>query len=110
MRAPPSARISPRLPRGSSEGLLIPLDDALPAGRLEAAAQRTRVVGGGEGADHGAVIGALVAQLHFVDQRLAAAELGRVLGLQTAERGLRLGFATLRRQLHGIAAAGCCRW
>ena len=65
-----------------------------------------RLIGGGEGADHGAVIGALGAQIHFVDRRLPAAELVGVFGLQAAERGLRVGFAALRRHLHGIAAGG----
>src|SRR5450759_636040 len=89
MRVPSSARISPRLPQGSSCGALIPLDDALAAGSFEAAAQRARLIGVAEGADHGAVVGALFAQIDLVDQRLFAAELAGVFALQAAERSLR---------------------
>ena len=99
MRVPPSARISPRPPHGSSFGLLIPLDEALPAGRLEARAQFCSLVGGGKGPDHGPVIRPLGAQIDFVDQRLSAAELAGELCLQGAEGRLGLGFAALRRHL-----------
>src|SRR5665647_97596 len=108
MRVPPSARISPR-PGPGQVCLLILLDDAAAAGSLQAAAQLAGLAATGEGPDHGAEIDALGAEIDPVDQRLLAAELARILGLQAVERGLRVGLATLRRDLHRVAAAGCCR-
>src|SRR5450759_4421788 len=104
MRVPPSARISLRLPQGSSFGRSIPLDDALSAGSLEAAAQLARLIGVAEGADHGAVVDALGSQIGLADHGLTAAELIWELALQAAERGLRVGFAALRRYLHRVTA------
>src|SRR3954463_15785413 len=103
MRVKALARISLRRLRGSSAPPLIPLDDALPAGRLQAGAKLAGIFGRHR-PDHGAVIDALGAKIHVADQRLLAAELARVLGLEAAERRLRLSFAALRRNLHRVAA------
>src|SRR6476620_5998400 len=99
MRAPPSVRISPRTSQGSSVGLLIPLDEALSAGCLEARAQLACLAGIGKGSNHGAVVGALGAQVGFVDRGLPTAKLVRELGLKAAERRLSLTLAALRRNL-----------
>src|SRR6476646_10878320 len=115
MRAPPSARISPRSPHGSSLGLLIPLDEALTASGLEARTQFGRLIGIGEGPDHGPVERPLRTQIDCVDLRLAAAELAGELCLQGSEGRLGLGFAALRGHLDiaarpaGGGAAGS-RW
>ncbi len=79
MRAPPSARISPRTSQGSSFGLLIPLDEALSAGSLEARAQLACLGGIGKGPNHGAIIGALGAQVDLMDRGLTTAKLVREL-------------------------------
>ena len=95
MRAPPLARISPRTSQGSSFGLLIPLDEALSAGCLEARAQLACLAGIGKRSNHGAVIGALCAQIDLVDSGLPTAKLIRELGLQAAESRLSLTLAAL---------------
>src|SRR5450755_2119552 len=111
MRVPPSTRISPRQRQGSSFRPLIPLDNTVAAGGLEAAAQLAGLIGTAEGAGHGAEIGAFFPEFDPADHRLAAAKLGGEFALRTSERGLRLGFATLRGNLHIAAgpAAGCRR-
>src|SRR6478736_6913676 len=111
MRAPSSARISPRTSQGSSFGLLIPLDEALPAGCLEARAQLACLAGIGKGPNHGAVVSALGAQIGLLDRRLPTSELVRELGLQAAERRLSLTLAALRGNLDIAArpAARCRR-
>ena len=48
---------------------LIPLDDALPAGTFQFAAELGRLFGGSERADHGAVIDPLVAEIGALDDR-----------------------------------------
>jgi|SoimicMinimDraft_1059729.scaffolds.fasta_scaffold45245_1 hypothetical protein len=95
MRAPPLARISPRTSQGSSFGLLIPLDEALSAGCLEARAQLACLAAIGKRSNHGAVIGALGAQIDLVDSGLPTAKLIRELGLQAAESRLSLTLAAL---------------
>ena len=99
MRVAPSARISPRSPHGSSLGLLIPLDEALTASGLEARTQLGRLIGVGEGPNHGPVKRPLRAQIDFVDLGLAATELAGELCLQRSEGRLGLGFAALRGHL-----------
>lgn len=103
MRVPPSARISPRTSQGSSFGLLIPLDEALPAGCLEARAQLACLAGIGKGPNHGAVIGALGAKVGLMDRGLPTAKLIWELGLKAAERRLSLTLAALRGDLNVIA-------
>ena len=111
MRAPPSARISPRTSQGSSFGLLILLDEALPAGCLEACAQLACLAGASKGPNHGTVIGAFGAQVRLMDRGLPTAQLVRELGLQAAERRLGLTLAALRGNLDIAArpAARCRR-
>src|SRR4029079_7756862 len=99
MRAPPSARISPRTSQGSSFGLLIPLDEALSAGCLEARAQLACLAGIGKGAHHGAIEGPRGAQVAFVDRGLRPAKRVGELGLKAAERRLSFTLAALRRNL-----------
>src|SRR6185295_8199880 len=99
MRVPPSARISPRTSQGSSFGLLIPLDEALSAGGLEARAQLACLGGIGKGPNHGAVIGALGTQIDLTDRGWPTAKLIRELGLQAAECRLSLTLAALRGNL-----------
>ena len=103
MRALPSARISPRTSQGSSFGLLIPLDEALSTGRLEARAQLACLASICKGANHGAVIGALGAQIDLMDSGLPTAKLIRELGLKATERRLSLTLAALRGDLDVIA-------
>src|SRR5882724_6941120 len=50
-------------------GPLIPLDDALPAGSLEATAELRSLIGRAERPNHGAVVNALVAEISALDQR-----------------------------------------
>ena len=95
MRVPPSARISPRTSQGSSFGLLIPLDEALSAGRLEARAQLACLAGIRKGPNHGAVIGAFGAQVDLADRGLSTAKLIRKLALKASKRRLSLTLAAL---------------
>src|SRR6185437_1748100 len=53
---------------------LIPLDDALAAGALQAAAELRGLLGGGERPHHGAVIDALFAEIGPFDDRLMRSE------------------------------------
>src|SRR3978361_1828156 len=87
----------------------IPLDDALPAGGLQIAAELRGFVLGAERADHGAVIDALVAQIRPLDQRRAGTEHGREFTLKRLIGGLRVGLVLLRRHLHDIAATAASR-
>src|SRR5579862_3216516 len=105
MRVKALARISPRPRQGSSERPLNPLDDALPAGSLEARAHLARLFRAAEGANHGTEVDAFGAEIDPVDHRLLAAELAREFRLEAAECGLCIGFAPLRGDLHGVAAA-----
>src|ERR1700692_4709073 len=93
---------APRAERRTS----ILLNDALAAGGLQAAAELVGIARGSERPHHGAVIDTLGAEIGASHDRLAVTELARELGLQVAERGLRVGFAPLRGDLHHIAAAG----
>src|SRR6185437_6910023 len=99
MRAPPSARISPRRTAGSRRGALIPLDEAASAGGFQAGAELDRVRLRREGTDHGAVVGALGAELDLVHEHAATAEHAAVFALQSAVGRLRLGLAPLRGDL-----------
>ncbi len=87
--------ISPLTAQGSRKRPLIPLDDALPAGSFQAAAQLRRFIRGPERTDHGTVINAPVAKVGTLDQRRAGSEHRRILALQGPERGLRVGLAAL---------------
>src|ERR1700712_6034992 len=92
-------------PAGRSRKLrLIPLDDALAAGRLQAATQLGGLVGCPERTDHGAVVDALFAEIGAFDERAARSQHRRELALQGPERGLRVSFVTLRGHLHDITA------
>src|SRR3954451_2167906 len=97
--------ISPRPAGGSRKPRLIPLDDALAAGRLQAAAQLGGLVRGREGTNHGTVVDPLFAEIGPFDKRAAGSQNGRELALQGPEGGLRVGFVTLRGYLHHITAA-----
>ena len=59
--------ISPRSPRGSRKRPLIALDEALPAGSFQVAAELRGFVPGAERADHGAVNDALFAEIGALD-------------------------------------------
>src|SRR6478609_4978704 len=75
-------RIRPLLALGSRKRPLIPLDDALPAGSFQVAAELGGLVGGPERTDHGAVIDALVAKVGALDHRRTRTEHGRIFALQ----------------------------
>src|SRR4051794_14041416 len=82
------APIRPRRPQGSRKRPLIPLDDALPAGSFQVAAELLGFVGAAERTDHGAVVDALFTQIGALDQRRPRSEHGRILGLQGPVGGL----------------------
>src|SRR4029079_3020744 len=111
MRAPSSARISRHTSQGSSFGLLIPLDEALPAGCLEARAQLACLAGIGKGPNPGAGVSPLGSEMGLLNRTLPTSELVRELGLQAAERRLSLTLAALRGNLDIAArpAARCPR-
>src|SRR4030088_392867 len=98
--------ISPRVAQGSRKRPLIPLDDALTAGRLQAAAELGGFIGRPEGADHGAVVDALVAEVGALDQGCSRSQHGRDLALQRLVGGLGVGLVALRGDLHQVSAAG----
>src|SRR5450631_868518 len=98
--------ISPLKTQGSRKPRLIPLDDALSAGRLQTAAELGCLVGRPERPDHGAVVDALVAEIGALDHRAARSQHGRELALQGPERGLGVGFVALRGYLDQVVAAG----
>src|SRR6267142_6285404 len=89
-----------------SDFALILLDDALPAGTFQIAAELGRLFGGSERADHGAVIDPLVAEIGAFDDRRTGPQRGRKLVLQRAVGGLRVGLVLLRGDLNQITAAG----
>src|ERR1700692_1946053 len=62
--------IRPRAACGSRKRPLIPLDDALPAGRLQTAAELRRLLGTPERAYHRAGVDALFAEVGPLDQRV----------------------------------------
>jgi len=93
------------------------LYEAAAAGGFQIRAQFCGLICRGEWTHHSAKEDALGAEVGAADDRRTAAEQVRIFGLQAAERGLRFLFATLRRNLNGIAAAcryrrygrrGCC--
>ena len=86
--------------------MLIPLDEALTAGRLKARTELPCLAGVSEGSDHRPVKSSLGSKVDLVDLRLTPSKLVRVLGLQAPEGGLSLGFTSLRRNLHEIAGTG----
>src|SRR5258707_14113884 len=67
------------------------LDDALPAGSLEAAAELRRFIRRRERANHGAVVHALFAEVGALDHRLPRSQHRWELALQGPERTLRIG-------------------
>src|SRR3974390_3652439 len=107
MRGPASAPISLRPPQGSTrlrEGPLVPLDDALAAGRLQVAAELGSFVRRTEGADQGPVVNAFFAEIGALDQRGVGPEHRGVLGLQSLVGRLGVGFAPLGSDLYEISA------
>src|ERR1700720_2032672 len=76
--------ISPLKAQGSRKRPLIPLDDALPAGSFQAAAELLGLVRCPEWANHGAVIDALFTEVGALDDRRARSEHRRVFALQGA--------------------------
>src|SRR6478752_3064389 len=99
-----SRPISPLAAWGSRKAPLIPLDDALAAGRLQAAAELGGFVRGPERTNHGAVVDALLAQIGALDDGAARSQNRRELALQGPERGLGVGFVPLRGDLDEVAA------
>ena len=85
---------------------LILLDNALPPGTFQIAAELGRLFGGSERADHGAVIDPLVAEIGALDDRRTGCQRGRKLVLQRAVGDLRVGLVLLRGDLNQITAAG----
>src|SRR5258705_5257158 len=85
---------------------LILLDNALPPGTFQIAAELGRLFGGSERADHGAVIDALGAEIGALDDRRTGPQRGGKLVLQRAIGGLHVGLVLLRRDLNQIIAAG----
>src|SRR5258708_11074002 len=102
-------RITPRLSRGSRKPPLIPLDDALPAGGFQAAAELRGFVGRSERPHHGAVIDPFVAEIGTLDHRRARSEYRRELALQSPIGSLGVGLVLLRRDLNHVSAAACGR-
>src|SRR5215217_231429 len=94
-----SARLSPRLPEGSSCGYLIPLDDALAASSLEIITEFVGLVRGAERADLGAIERSLPAHIRTSDHCAAVLQLIRKLGLQGLVGRLGVSLALLRRNL-----------
>src|SRR5215211_6373035 len=99
--------ISPRSNEGSRKRPLIPLDDALPAGRFEAAAKLRGFVGRAERTYHGAIKNALVAEVGTFDQRRARSQHRRELALKGPVGSLGVGFVPLRGDLNHVPAAAC---
>src|SRR5262245_3397972 len=83
--------------------------EALAAGGLVAGAELARLLRRGERPHHGPVDNPFAAQVGTANDGLPVAELIGELGLQAAERGLRLTLALLRRELHDEAARGASR-
>src|SRR5262245_16943371 len=102
---PSSARLSAPIHAGSSSVGLILLDNAGAALRLQTIAKLHRFFARGERADLRAEEGALAADVLAADDRLAVAEQVRELRLHGAERGFRLVFRPLRRELHEMAGS-----
>src|ERR1700694_6116386 len=90
---------------GSRKRPLIPLDDALPASRLQTAPELRRFIGRPERSHHGAVIDALVAEVSTLDQRRTRSQHRRELALQRLIGGLGVGLVTLRGDLNHVSAA-----
>src|SRR5580698_10515242 len=78
----------PRGQQGSRKRPLIPLDDALPAGGLQAAAELRGFVGRAERADHVAVIDTSFAKISALADWRARSQHGRELALQRPEGSL----------------------
>src|ERR1700730_14304003 len=101
--------ISPQAARGSRKRPLIPLDDALPAGSFQVAAELLGLVRCPERANHGAVIDALVAEIGALDDRRTRCQHGWVFALQGPIGGLRVGLVLLRGDLDQVSAAAARR-
>src|ERR1700756_3369624 len=100
MRAPPSARISPRLRRGSRLRPLISLDETLSTSGFQAGADLSRLGLVGIGTHHRAVVDAFGAKIDLVDEHRLAAEGTGVLALEGAVGGLGVRLRPLRGGLH----------
>src|SRR6185295_839718 len=81
-------------------------DQALAAGGLVVGAELLRLRGARERADIGAIDHALRAEVSAPDDGAPIAQFVRELGLERAERRLRLALGLLRGELHEIAAGG----
>src|SRR5229473_4141792 len=97
--------ISPLTTQGSRKRPLIPLDDALPTGSLQVAAELRRFIGRAERTDHGAVVDALVAEVGALDQRRARSQHRWELALQRPIGGLGVVLVFLRGDLNQVSAA-----
>src|SRR5438876_12400152 len=105
MRVCSSGPISPLTTEGPRKRRSIPLDDALTASRLQAAAELRRFVGRAERTYHRSVVDALVAEIGPLDQRAARSQYRRKLALQRPIGGLGVGLVSLRGNLDQISAA-----
>ena len=110
---PTSSKKAPRPKAGAElcilEGVvrrnLILLYEAAATGGFQVRAQFRGLIHRGEWTHHRPKEDAMGAEVEAADDRRTAAEQVRIFGLQVVERGLRFLFATLRRNLNGIAAA-----
>ena len=103
-RAPANASASGADPMRS-----ILLYETVAAGGFEVRAQFCGLVRRGEWPHHCTEEDAFGAEISAADDRRTAGEQVRIFGLQVAERRLRFLFASLRRNLDGIATACRCR-
>src|SRR6476620_1013536 len=101
--------IRPLRAPGSRKPPLIPLDEALSAGRFQAAADLSSLLGRAERAGEGAVVDALLAEVDPFHQRRVRSEHARELALQRPVRSLCVGLVLLRGDLNQIATAGRSR-
>src|SRR5882724_3780590 len=105
MRACSSGPISPLMTKRSRKRRLVPLDDALSASRLQAAAELRRLIGGAERPHHGAVVDTFVAEIGALDHGAARSQYRRELALQRPIGGLGVGLVSLRGDLNQVSAA-----
>src|ERR1700739_4010536 len=107
MRACSCAPISPLVAQGSRKRPLIPLDDALSASGLQAAAEVRGFVGRAERADHGTVVDPLVAEFGTLDHGTVRSQYRREFALQRPVGGLRIGLIPLRGDLNQVSTIAC---
>src|SRR2546430_3522956 len=88
--------IRPLTAPGSRKPEIILRDKALPAGSLQLGTELDGLLPRAVRANHGAILGLPIGQIHPLDDRRTGTEHGRVLALHHAERLTGRGFAVLR--------------